>query len=164
MLLVCAASIFCVIPPANAQPPACGLTSVAYTNHLIYLPIAIAAHIDGTVILMVRFKPDGDVQHIAALSGNLILQNASIAFVKNAKANEYSGPRECPVVISFYLTGPTARECDPTDEKMPVPPQPENTDPQHISISRKNVCVTVERDPSSFLIHHFLFLHWSSKH
>jgi hypothetical protein len=164
MLFVCAASVLGVAPPVQAQTATCGLTSIAYKNELVYPPIAKVAHIEGTVILMVRFEPDGNVEHITKLSGQLMLQNAAASFLKDAQANEYSGPRECPLVVTFHLVGPTDRECSASDEQKPAPATPEIIDPQHISISRQDSCISVDRDPSPFLIHHFLFLHWYSKH
>jgi len=104
MLFACAASIFGIVPSIQAQAPPCGITSIVYANELVYPPIAKLAHIDGTVILMVRFSLDGRVENITELSNsNLMLHNAATAFVKSAQANEFSGPRECPIAINFII-------------------------------------------------------------
>jgi hypothetical protein len=102
-----------------------------------YPPIAKVAHVEGTVILMVRFSSDGSVDHITELSGPVLLRNASVASVKTWQANEYSGPRECPIVLNFQLSY-GADTCD-------TPPEPavpyERIDPQHVTVRGRMVAL-----------------------
>ena len=102
--LLCVATI---LGPAHAQSLGCGLTSVQESTPLTYPPIARAAHVEGPVVLLVTFEQDGSVSHIKIVRAPPLLDQlmgrVASEFVKGWKANSYSGPRECPVVIQFVI-------------------------------------------------------------
>ena len=88
-----------------AQPNTCGgLTSVADGAKPVYPPIARAAHVSGMVILLVSFKTNGVADTAQVVSGPVMLQQAATNYVKSMHANEYSGPRTCPIVIVYQLS------------------------------------------------------------
>ena len=90
--------------PAFAQQNTCGgLAGVTDTTAPVYPAIARAAHIEGIVILMVTFRLDGTVDHHDVLSGPHFLSTAASAYVKDWRANTYTGPRTCPIVIRYVL-------------------------------------------------------------
>lgn len=137
MLFVCASITLAVTPSTHAQTTPCGLTSMTEAAAPQYPPIAKVAHVEGTVILMARFSSSGNVEHITELSGPALLRKASVASVKTWQANEYSGPRECPIVLNFQLSY-GADMCD-------IPPEPpvpyERIDPQHVTVRGRMVAL-----------------------
>jgi TonB family protein len=116
----------------RAQSPPCGLTSMTEQTQLIYPPIARAAHIGGTVILLVRFAQNGSVTDARMLSGPPMLRGSALNFVKDWRANEYSGPRECPIVVSFNVIESAGPVCAPQESG---PDKFVRSDTQHVSIS-----------------------------
>jgi hypothetical protein len=86
-----------------AQQSTCGLSKMTEAATPVYPPIAKAAHVEGNVILMVAFKTSGEVEKIDLVSGSEMLKIAAANYVQGWHANEYSGPRTCPIVISFRL-------------------------------------------------------------
>jgi TonB family protein len=86
-----------------AQQVACGLSKMTETTTPVYPPIAKAAHVEGNVILLVTFKTTGEVDKIDIASGPKMFEDAATDYVKGWRANEYSGPRTCPIVITFHL-------------------------------------------------------------
>jgi TonB family protein len=69
----------------------------------MYPPIAKAAHVEGDVVLLVTFKITGEVEKIDIASGPKMLERAATDYVKGWRANDYSGPRTCPIAIAFHL-------------------------------------------------------------
>jgi hypothetical protein len=137
---------------SHAQTAPCGLTSMTETVAPVYPPIAKAAHISGTVILLVRFKLDGSVDDTSGLSGPLILERAAVEFVHGWHANLFSGPRECPIVLNFELVHGDS-DCD-------IPPEParpfERVDLQHVLLRGRVISIC---DPGGMILrrkHRFL--------
>jgi len=90
---------------AFAQPNTCGgLTSVTDGQQPVYPPIARAAHVSGIVIMLVSFKTTGEADTAQIVSGPMMLRQVATEYVKTWKANTYSGPRMCPIVITYQLT------------------------------------------------------------
>jgi hypothetical protein len=159
MLLVLAAS--CVL---RAQSAPCGITSIAEQSQLVYPPIARTAHVDGTVILLVRFGQDGTATGATALSGSPMLQGAALNFVRGWRANDYTGPRECPIAVTFSFVGAQSAECGTSeDESQQSAPPAQRLDLQHFVITSHNPCFVVMRDPAGRKIHNFLGHRWYSK-
>jgi hypothetical protein len=88
--------------PCIAQEP-CGLRQMTEATTPIYPPIARAAHIEGSVIMLVNFKISGEVEKIDVVSGPERLKIAATNYVQGWRANKYTGPRTCPIVVSFRL-------------------------------------------------------------
>lgn len=122
--------------PLHAQSAPCGLTSISEQSQLIYPPIARAAHVSGTVILLVRFGQDGSPTNARVVSGPPMLQSAAVDFVKNWRANSYNGPRECPIVIKFKMMESDKPLCSPEEAG---PPKFARSDLQHVSLSTQGV-------------------------
>ncbi|MCU1252447.1 MAG: TonB family protein [Edaphobacter sp.] len=89
--------------PCIAQQEPCGLRKMMETTTPIYPPIAKAAHVEGSVIMLVNFKTSGEVQKIDIVSGPKLLQMAATTYVQGWHANEYTGPRTCPIVVNFRI-------------------------------------------------------------
>jgi hypothetical protein len=88
--------------PIRSQAQAsCGLTSMIETVKPMYLPLARAAHIEGSVILLVGFALNGLVEHIDVVGGPVMLRDAALNYVKGWQANAYGGSRTCPIVITY---------------------------------------------------------------
>ena len=108
-----------------AQQETCGLDKITDTAAPIYPPMAKAAHVEGNVIMLVRFKPSGEVEKVDIVSGAEMLQDAATNYVKGWRANEYTGPRTCPIVINFRLP----------QEKDTTTPHVIRQDPQHVTLN-----------------------------
>ena len=126
---------------AGAQEKACGLQNIQQTASLVYPPIGRAAHVRGTVDMLVTFAQDGLVTAVRPLAGPSMLRPGSEAFVRAFRANPYPGSRECPIAITFRLTGMPNRECSPQGEKPAAAPVVESSDPQHYAITHNLPCV-----------------------
>jgi len=83
----------------------CDLGQVTDTTPLIYPPIARAAHVYGTIILRVSFQTTGEPDHIEVVSGPKMLQESATEYVKGWKAGPYTGPRTCPIIITYLFDG-----------------------------------------------------------
>jgi hypothetical protein len=136
ILLACAAGV------AHAQSAPCGLTSMQDSVKLVYPPIAKAAHVQGSVILMTTFRQDGTVADISPVSGPEMLRTAAITYVKGLRANEFSGPRQCPVVITFRIVGESVECGTPSriNDQLGIVPEFVRTDPQHVVTTYKASC------------------------
>ena len=158
LLLVAGASLL------HAQSAPCGLTSMTETSHPVYPPIARAAHVSGTVILLARFGQDGTATGATVVSGPPMLKGAAVDFVKGWRANAYTGPRECPIAVTFSLAGAPSAECGtPEDESQHPSAPPLRVDAQHFVITSHSPCFTVMRDPAGHRVHSFLGHRWYSK-
>lgn len=139
--LLCAAAI---MSAAHAQLASCGVTSIQESTPLVYPPIARAAHISGTVVLLARFDLTGKVTNAKPLNGPLMLQGAAIDYVNHWEANASTGPRECPIVVTFRVIGVEA-ECGSKDDHSKIPVDSfQRIDFQHVVITRGVGCYTVE--------------------
>ena len=138
-ILLCLLSATCL-----AQEAPCGLTSIKETTPLLYPPIARAAHVGGTVIFLVAFKRSGEVDDVEVLSGPKLLQTPASLYVKDLRANEYGGPRTCPVVVN-YVIQPDGTEPHPVD----------HNDIQHVTVYASNVIPTGTNDPAGKKIRHW---------
>jgi Gram-negative bacterial TonB protein C-terminal len=96
--LLLSLSVACV-----AQQEPCGLRKMTETTAPAYPPIAKAAHVEGNVIMLVNFKTSGEVEKIEVISGPKFLLSAATTYVQGWQANKYTGPRTCPIVVSFRL-------------------------------------------------------------
>jgi hypothetical protein len=93
---------------ALAQQEPCGLRTMTESAAPVYPQIAKAAHVEGNIIMLVTFKTTGDVDQIKVLSGPPMLESAATNSVMTWHANEYPGPRTCPIVVRFRLLAPDA--------------------------------------------------------
>jgi hypothetical protein len=68
------------------------------------------------VILMAEIATDGRIIKLRVLSGPEMLQSGAVEFVKGWRANPYSGPRNCALVVSYVLgdgSTTTGKSSDP---------------------------------------------------
>ena len=137
---------------AFAQPNTCGgLTSATDGAQPFYPPIARAAHVTGMVILLASFKTTGDVDTIQIVNGPVMLQKAATDYVKSMHANEYTGPRTCPIVVVYKLS---EGSCDYHSRKEDFV---EITDTQYLVIHGESAMLC---DPAADIVkrkHRFLF-------
>lgn len=148
----------------SAQSAPCGITSVTETSQLIYPPIARAAHVSGTVLLLAQFDNNGVPARVRVVSGAPMLQGAAINFAKGWRANEYTGPRECPFAVTFSFVGAPSAECGtPQDESQQTAQPLRRVDLQHYVLASHNPCFVVMRDPAPLRAHNFLGHRWYSK-
>ncbi len=138
---------------AHGQSSSCGgLSSTKATTQPIYPAIARAAHIEGAVIYLATFKPDGTVAETRLVIGSPMLQSAASTYINGLRANLYSGPRDCAIVLTFRLVG-LVEECGgPNDDLRVDIPSVEQPDAQHYVLTLRNSCVTIMRDPASVII------------
>jgi hypothetical protein len=120
-----------------AQQPPCGLTSIKEAAPLLYPPIAKAAHLSGTMIFLVAFKRSGEVEKVEVLSGPKMLQAPASLYVNGLRANEYGGPRTCPMVVRYVIQQDDA-------DLRPA----ERTDFQHVVIYAKPLVIS---DPEMYV-------------
>ncbi|SFR97987.1 TonB protein C-terminal [Granulicella pectinivorans] len=126
----------------NANAQSCGLTAVQDTAKLVYPPIAKAAHVEGTVVFMTTFRTNGTVSDATPISGPEMLRANSLTYVQGLRANEYSGPRQCPIVITFRIVGESVECGTPARINDQLGPIPEfvRTDLQHVVATQKAGC------------------------
>jgi hypothetical protein len=98
VFLLLSLSVACV-----AQQEPCGLRTMTETTAPAYPPIARAAHEEGNVTMLVNFKTSGEVEKIEVISGPKFLLFAATTYVQGWRANQYTGPRTCPIVVRFVL-------------------------------------------------------------
>jgi hypothetical protein len=136
----------------EAQTASCGLTSMVAAADPQYPPIARAAHVQGTVVMMASFEKEGRVDTVRVLSGPTILQSSAVAYAKSWTANEYGGPRECPLALTFVFD----------DSIYPQQTIAKRLDLQHVYV--KTLSPPCLCDPGGVLEtrHHFLFIPWTS--
>jgi Gram-negative bacterial TonB protein C-terminal len=89
--------------PCIAQQEPCGLRKMTEAKAPVYPPIARAAHVEGNVVMLVNFKISGEVEKIDVVSGPELLKIAATNYVQGWHTNQYTGPRTCPIVVSFRL-------------------------------------------------------------
>jgi len=124
---------------SHAQAPVapCGLTSVTPGAELLYPPIARAAHVSGTVVVLSTFDQTGKMIAAKVFSGPEMLRYSTVEYLKHLRANEFTGPRECAVAVTFRIIG-VPHECKGEE---PRPSQKTTiTDPQHIVIEYPSLC------------------------
>jgi hypothetical protein len=102
-ILISLIAIFSLTGVGAAQEAPCGLRTMTEGATPYYPAIARAAQFGGTVIFLVEFKLDGSVGAIQKVSGAPLLEIAATQYVKSWKANPYTGPRKCPVVITYIV-------------------------------------------------------------
>lgn len=134
---------------ARAQTPPCAIGSLTPTAELTYPPIALQAHVSGTFVIFAKFSIVGDVTD-TSVAGNftnsMLLSDSARAFVRGLRADTYTGPRECPIVITFRIVG-IAAECGTKEDKSQQPPIPmEHPDMQHFVVTSRAGCITVMYD------------------
>jgi TonB family protein len=117
----------------------CGLTSITPGVDPAYPPIARAAHVQGSVIVMTTFAITGQLTATRILSGHPMLNNAALEYLKGWRVNAFPGPRECAIVITFLLVG-SAHECK--GEEHLAPQKTIFLDPQHAEIQAPAACYT----------------------
>lgn len=140
----------CAVGVAHAQ--SCGLTSMQDSVKLIYPPIAKAAHVVGPVVLLATFDQSGKVTDTVVVNGPEMLKRASSDYVKGLQGNPYTGPRQCPIIVTFGMEDEPV-ECA-SDELASIP-HVQHIDLQHTLLTVKSACFTVMRDPASKKIHKF---------
>jgi TonB family protein len=139
--LLCAATM---LSAAHAQSASCGLTSVQESTPLVYPPIAKAAHVSGTVVLLATFDLTGKVTSIRPVSGHPMLQGAAIDYVKHWQANASTGSRECPVAVTFRAVG-VAVECGSKEDHSNTSLDAfQRIDLQHVVITRGVGCYVTD--------------------
>jgi hypothetical protein len=109
---------------------------------LVYPPIAKAAQVQGPVVLMTTFRQDGTVSDVSPISGPQMLRGSAITYVKGLRANEYSGPRQCPIVVTFRVVGESVECGTPSRINDQLGPIREfvRTDLQHVVTTYKAGC------------------------
>jgi hypothetical protein len=116
----------------------CGLQAIKESQPLIYPPIAKAAGVEGSVVLLVQFSLDGTVSNARVVYGPKLLEIASLNFVRSLRANSFAGPRECPVVLRFQMLG-DEHECSANEKTINLPPA-HFVDVQHYQIYGARGC------------------------
>ena len=145
-----------------AQDAPCGLAKMTDEIQATYPPIGRVAHVEGVVVLIASFAPNGDVVESHVITGSPILVPATTAYVSAWKANATTGVRNCPVVVTYKLTG-TSVECGTPEDRSAEPPIAARIDVQHVTLSAPAPCFIVTRDPAPWRVHHFLWHTWYSK-
>lgn len=137
---------------AHAQSASCGLTSIQESAPLNYPPIAKAAHVSGTVVLLATFDLTGKVTSVRPVSGPLMLQGSAIDYIRHWQANASTGPRECPIAVTFRMVG-VAAECGSKDDHSNISLDSfQRLDLQHVVITRGVSCFVTMADLSSTVI------------
>jgi hypothetical protein len=96
-----------LVSKSQAIEAPCGLSSMIETTAPTYLPLGRAARIQGVVVLMAEFGIDGAITSLQVVSGPVMLQSGAVDFVKGWRANQYTGPRTCPLVVAYVLGSDT---------------------------------------------------------
>ena len=132
--------LFVGVPSLKAQITPCGLTTIADTMPLLYPPIARQAHVTGQVILLANFNLDGTVASTKTINGSKMLEVPAIGYVMHWRADPYTGPRECPIVVEFRMIGASVA-CDSHADTSGNKSAVWRFDLQHASISADTPCL-----------------------
>lgn len=126
--------LFCLVITTNllAQPHDCDLGKVSDKTTPNYPVIARAAHITGMVIGIATFDRSGRVTEIRFIQGHEMLRSPTAEYVRGWHANEYSGTRNCPIVVNYLLDQKTTNSF-------------ERIDSQHVNVYGQTVILS---DPS----------------
>ena len=92
---------------ANAQSAPCGLTTIHTSPDFKYPPLPRAAHVQGSVILLVTFAHDGTATAVKVLQGPTMLKDSAAVLGKELVANPFGGSRECAIVANFAIDRPS---------------------------------------------------------
>ena len=76
------ALLLSVSGPCIAQQEPCGLSKMTETTAPFYPPIAKAARVEGTVILLVTFATSGEVEKIETVKAPKILEPPARTYVQ----------------------------------------------------------------------------------
>jgi hypothetical protein len=87
----------------QAQQHPCNLSTMSESSPPRYPAIALAAHVEGPVVLLVSFKTSGEADAISVVAGPEMLRESAIAFVRGWRANPFTGPRTCPIAIDYHM-------------------------------------------------------------
>ena len=128
---------------AMAQEPPCGIRTMTETVAPVCPPIARAAHVSGVVVLVATFDLQGGVTEVHAVSGPAMLRESAATFVRGWRADAYSGPRSCPVVVEYVLAGAYCTAEEAANAGLPTT---ERTDTQHYRVSSYGLALC---DPSA---------------
>ena len=126
--------------PAFAQTSNCGgLASTAESDPPRYPPIDRAAHVTGRVITMIVFEPNGRAASASVVSGPKLLQESALSYVKGLRANDYTGPRTCAIVVSYILDdrGESVLHIDPQHVVLKAMPLIISDPPVYLSKGRR---------------------------
>lgn len=123
---------------AGAQSSTCDLNAITDGVPPVYPPIARVAHATGMVIMIATFERSGDVQKINVISGPPLLRQPAIDYVKSWRASEYTGIRNCPIVVNYIIS-----------QKDIQPSQFVRLDPQHVNVYGEAPCLC---DPSGVVV------------
>jgi hypothetical protein len=142
------------VGPAYAQ--SCPQLGIQHSGQLTYPPIAMAAHVTGTVTVLATFAPDGSVVSAQVTEGAEMLKSASRAYVESWRVNHAATSQTCAVAIAFRMDGEPICAYEPSRVTM--------SDTQHFAVT---VRPTGTCDPAfeidTRLRHRFLFVHWTTK-
>jgi hypothetical protein len=144
LLCLCSA-----LPAAYAQSAPCGISFTKTWKSPIYPPIARAARVSGAVVMLVQFDRAGTPLHVDVVSGPQMLRKVALESASIMQVNEFTGPRECPVVVNFSIG-----DCE----------QPSKW--KKAALPRMSVCAEaiILSDPAFTITrrHSFLFFHWTT--
>ncbi len=148
-----------ILVSSYAQTPPCAGMTIGLTGSAAYPPMAYAAHVTGTVDLLVSFDPSGEIAKVHSLSGPPMLVEAAEKLVAGLHANPASDGniRDCRMVVTYDLR-PSHCFGDISYPDL----QMKREDMQHWTVSATGYALC---DPAGDigLRHHFLFIHWNSK-
>jgi hypothetical protein len=89
--------------PVQGQQSSCGLTAMTESIAPLFPAIAKAAHVQGTVVLLVNFSRSGEADSVTVVAGPEMLRKSAVEFVHGWRANAFSGVRTCPIAINYRL-------------------------------------------------------------
>ena len=120
LILTCSFAVL-----SRAQANTCGGLTAVDDNaaKLVYPAIAKAAHVQGFVLILATLGRDGSISATDVVSGPQLLRASAVEFVKHWRVNKYTGPRTCPIAVTYYLNEPGTA----------ASPMVHRSDTQHVS-------------------------------
>ncbi len=129
LVVICCVSLL----SAQVRPTGVRITEPAMRNMRItkvnpdYPPLALQAHVEGTVRLQVRVTKVGDVDRVQVVSGHPMLALAAIEAVKQWKYKPYllnGEPMQVETIVQLTFTLPNEHEGTATVTDSPLAPAP----------------------------------------
>jgi hypothetical protein len=144
-----------------AQNP-CALHGIKSSSTLVYPPIALAAHVEGTVNLLAVFDPDGKNADLKTIEGPVMLHNAAIDYVSSWVVNEGISQQTCAITIAFRLRSDPVCDEKATSSLPDTTSSVSMTDLQHFTVTSGPVGYCEDLS-MPYRRHNFLFFHWNTK-
>lgn len=163
--IACGATVlFCLTASMSGlyAQDSCAFHGIKSSSTLVYPPLALAAHVEGTVTLLTVFDPDGKNADVKTIEGPVMLRDAAIHYVSSWIVNEGTSQQACAITIAFRLRSDPTCDEKATSSLSGTTSSVSMTDLQHFTVTSGPVGYCEDLS-MPYRRHNFLFFHWNTK-